>query len=166
MSFRIRAMQAADLAAVFQVQMQTYVPAMVEAPALLAARLQAAPATAWVAQDRQGVAAYLVAYPSRCGKIAALGQPFQVAADANALYLHDLAVAPRLAGRGAGGALARQAWQYAGQMGWRYSCLVSVQDTRAFWQQLGYREPGELSAQQQAGLQSYSGQAYYLVKDL
>ena len=47
MSYRIRAMQAADLAAVFQVQTQTYVPAMLEAPALLAA-----PASAWLIRSR------------------------------------------------------------------------------------------------------------------
>ncbi|MFZ6843250.1 GNAT family N-acetyltransferase [Undibacterium sp. RuTC16W] len=154
-----RLMQAADLPAVYAIQNLCYVSAMVEPLALLQSRWRSAPDTSWVAEDEQGICAYLFAYPSIRGKITRLGADFAIAAAPDCLYLHDLAVAPRAAGQGAGAGLVQTALQNA--MGLRYSCLVSVQSTRQFWQRQGYTEQTELDQEQQACLETYTGPASY-----
>ncbi|MFZ6731221.1 GNAT family N-acetyltransferase [Undibacterium sp. Ji42W] len=159
-------MQPADLAAVYHIQTQAYVADMVEAPALLASRLAAAPACAWVVEQGDQVVAYLAAYPSRHGRISALGQEFQPAQPANALYLHDMAVAPEQAGRGLARAMLASALEYAGAQGWQYACLVSVQSTRSYWQNQGFMAQTELNEEQKAKLDTYVGPACYMIRTL
>ncbi|MFZ6746423.1 GNAT family N-acetyltransferase [Undibacterium sp. JH2W] len=166
MTVLLRNMQADDLARVYRIQSQVYATEMVEAAELLANRLATAPACAWVAEQDQQLAAYLAAYPSLNGRISALGQDFQVAQPANALYLHDMAVAPEQAGKGLARTLLEFALTYARQQGWQYACLVSVQSTRAYWQRLGFLEQTELNQEQIAKLATYMGPAYYMSRRL
>lgn len=160
----IRPMQLQDVPAVFAVQARAYVPAMVEPAELIAQRWYVAPDTAWVAVAEGSVCAYLMAYPSLHGKIAPLGQVFEPAQQADALYLHDLAVDAAMAGQGIAVQLVQQAWEYMSRTGMKFSCLVSVQSTKAFWERLGYSELVTSSPDQLASLQSYTGPAYYLVR--
>jgi len=114
MSLQIRLMREQDIAAVFEVQTQAYVSAMVEAESIFHARLRAAPTTCWVAEDAAvGVCAYLMAYPSSSGKISSLGSDFDPAREADSLYLHDLAVGTAMHGRGVGVRLVEHAQAYA-----------------------------------------------------
>ncbi|MES2040110.1 MAG: GNAT family N-acetyltransferase [Pseudomonadota bacterium] len=159
-------MQPDDLAAVYHIQTLAYVSAMVEPRALLASRLVAAPDCAWVAEQHSQVVAYLAAYPSTNGRISALGQDFQIAHIPNALYLHDMAVAPEQAGQGLARAMLASALAYAGQQRWQYACLVSVQSTRSYWQGLGFIEQADLNEEQTIKLASYAGPAFYMVKEL
>lgn len=162
----VRTMQPQDLAAVYQIQTLAYVADMVEPPALLASRLAAAPDCAWVVEQEKKVAAYLAAYPSVHGQVSALGQDFQVAQFANAIYLHDMAVAPEQAGQGLARAMLASALAYAGLQGWQYACLVSVQSTRSYWQGLGFIEQTDLNEEQTIKLASYAGPAFYMVREL
>ena len=164
--FDIRIMRETDIVAVFDVQSQVYVPEMVEPANLITARLAASPQTCWVAEDSHGIGAYLMTYPSVHGKISVLGADFQVADPANALYLHDLAVAPRMSGQGVGQGLVQQALAFALAQQWHYACLVSVQDTSRFWQRLGFLPVANVQPEQRAILQSYSGPAIYCVRQL
>ncbi|MCC2957465.1 GNAT family N-acetyltransferase [Massilia sp. IC2-477] len=157
----IRAMRAADLDAVLAVQAACYPPAMQEAAAVVLARVSAAGDTCIVAEDDRGVCAYLFAYPSTLGMVTPLGAEFAPAADADTLYLHDLAVAPRAHGRG----LARRLVEHllARAQGLSASALVSVQDTAGFWTTLGYRPANSACAD---ALASYPGEARYMVRPL
>ena len=167
MSLQIRLMREQDIAAVFGVQTQAYVSAMVEAESIFRARLRVAPATCWVAEDVDvGVCAYLMAYPSTRGKISSLGSDFDPARDADSLYLHDLAVGTAMHGRGVGVQLVEHAQAYARSTGWTTLHLVSVQSTKAFWQKQGFVEVTALSPEQTSALMTYSGPAYYCVKQL
>ncbi|MBC3869522.1 GNAT family N-acetyltransferase [Undibacterium oligocarboniphilum] len=159
-------MQEQDLDAVFHVQTQAYVPQMVESMVLLRERLQVAANCCWVACDALGAGAYLMSYPSVSGKISRLGESFWVAAMPDTLYLHDVAVGQRLAGKGIGVALIQQALQYARQQGWRHVGLVSVQDTLAFWQKQGFSVCEGPPPGQEVALQTYSGVAYYCERKL
>lgn len=159
-------MQPQDLAAVFDIQSLAYVSDMVEALPLLAARLQSAPDTAWVTEQDGRIIAYLAAYPGIGGRISALGQAFSPASTPNALYLHDLAVDPAHAGKGLAQAMIAHAFAYVQQHNWQYVCLVSVQSTMAFWQRRGFVVQTEFDQQQAEKLASYSGAAFYMIKDL
>ena len=166
MSITIRKMRLADVVAVYAIQTEVYVAAMIEAPSLIRDRWLSAPDTAWVAADAQGVCAYLVAYPSLRGSITRLGNTFTLAQNSTCLYLHDLAIAQRASGQQLGTSLVTQALKYASDQEYLYSALVSVQDSHGFWQKLGYLEQHALSQDQLSCLHTYVGNATYFVKTL
>lgn len=162
----VRAMTADDVTAVLAIQAECYVPEMNEAATVIRGRLQSSPDSAWVLEDAQGVAAYLVAYRSVLGKVTALGAGFAPAAVPDTLYLHDLAVAKRARGTRAGAVLVEQAWVMARREALAYSALVSVQNSRAFWTQLGYRLTDTLHPRQAEHLASYSTECGYMTATL
>jgi predicted N-acetyltransferase YhbS len=157
---RMAPMAEADLRAVLAVQAACYPPAMQEGADVVRARLRASPDTVLVARDGDGVCAYLFAYPSRLGKVTPLGGGFSVPATPDTLYLHDLAVAPRAAGQGVARRLVDAMLARAG--GLRHSALVSVQDSRRFWESLGYLP----AAGDAAALATYPDDALYMTKRL
>lgn len=161
-----RAMTPDDLPAVMAVQAACYPPAMVEPMALLADRLASAPALSFLLEDADGVYAYLFCYPSQLGKVTRLGDRFRLPAAPDCLYLHDLAVAPRAAGRGAGPRLVRAAWAAGRAQGLAHSALVAVQASQAFWERLGYARFAALAETERAPLDSYPGAACYMARVL
>lgn len=160
-----RLAKAQDLPALHAIQAESYPPAMQENEVVILQRLQQAPASCWIAEDEAGACAYLFAYPSRLGAVTPLEGGFAVAADANTLYLHDLAVSRRMTGRGVGRLLFNLAMEFALARRMPYSALVSVQDSCRYWMKLGY----ELSApapEHRDCLQGYPEEARYMVKSL
>jgi len=151
-----------DLEGVLGVQAACYPPAMQEPAHVVLARLAASPGTVLIARDDAGVCAYLFAYPSRLGKVTPLGGAFAVAAEPDTLYLHDLAVAPRAAGQGVARTLVARLHDDAAVRGLRHAALVSVQDSLAFWESLGYAQ----AAGDRAALATYPGDAHYMTKRL
>lgn len=166
MSATIRRLTAADLDAVMRVQAACYPPALNEERALFARRLAAAPETAWLAESAGTACAYLFCYPSRPGGITPLGGDFSPSRSATALYLHDLAVAPAVAGQGLGGRLVATAVSTAQRLGLVQASLVAVRDAEKFWQAQGFQRAGELTAEQQALLAGYGPAAVYMQRPL
>ncbi|WP_199917036.1 GNAT family N-acetyltransferase [Parazoarcus communis] len=162
---RYRNMSSGDLAAVMAVQAEAYGDGFIEGIDVIAARLEAAPKTAWVAEDGSGVCAYLVGYPSVAGRMTALGGPFRVAREPDCLYLHDLAVSPRSAGLRIGPSLVRNALAFAEGAQLKSSALVSVQASKAFWLRQGYCVAMPV-AEESAKLESYPGDAVYMARRL
>lgn len=161
-----RLMTAADLPAVMAVQAACYPPAMVEPMEVLADRLASAPTLSFLLEDAAGACAYLFCYPSRLGKVTRLGARFVLPPVPDCLYLHDLAVAPRAGGRGAGPRLVQAAWTASRALGLGHSALVAVQASQAFWARLGYAPVAVLAAAERAHLDSYTGAACYLARTL
>lgn len=166
MSATIRRLTAADLDAVMRVQAACYPPELNEERALFARRLAAAPETAWLAESAGTACAYLFCYPSRPGRITPLGGDFAPSRSATALYLHDLAVAPAVAGQGLGGRLVATAVATAQRLGLVQASLVAVRDAEKFWQAQGFQRAGELTAEQQALLAGYGPAAVYMQRPL
>ena len=160
--FSIRLMHDPDIPAVLDIQAQAYANDLLESEAVIRARRASAPRHAWVAEDDQGVCAYLFAYHSRLGKVTPLDGEFRSPAQPDCLYLHDLAVARRAAGRRIGPALVREALGQARQQQLRFSALVSVQDSQAFWNRMGYAEH-QPDPEHAAHLHSYQVPATYMV---
>src|SRR3546814_11969477 len=106
---------------------------------------------------------YLFAYHSRLGKVTPLDGEFCTDGEADCLYLHDLAVAVRAAGRGIGPALVRHNLQQAGAAQLRSSALVSVQDSTGFCSRLGSEAYDELDPPQASNLAIYTIPAVYIV---
>lgn len=164
--FSLRPMQEPDIPAVLSIQETCYATDMHEEEAVIRARLHAFPDLAWVAEDALGVCAYLFAYRSRVGKVTPLDGEFKRHDEPDCLYLHDLAVASRAAGKGIGPALARHNLQQARAQKLRYCALVSVQDSHGFWSRLGYVPHAELDPPQAGHLASYRSPAVYMVREL
>jgi ribosomal protein S18 acetylase RimI-like enzyme len=160
----LRRMRESDLDAVLAVQAGAYPPAMQEAADLLRARLRSAPSTALVACLGGAVCAYVFAYPSLLGRVTPLDAPFAPAAAPDTLYLHDLAVAPHALGRGLARRMVARLLARAAADGLRHAALVSVQESRAFWESLGYRE--DEGRPPCAALASYPGAAIYMTRAL
>ena len=159
----IRAMRLDDVDALLGVQAECYPPAMNEPAAVLAARWQACPDTAWVALGPDGqVGAYLVACRSRRGYVTPLGAALAHHPQADVMYLHDLAIGRALRGQGVAARLvgaAREAARVAGLQG---LALVSVNDTVSFWQGFGL-QPAPVDAGGEQALGTYQGRAVYMV---
>ena len=159
MPLTIRPMLPFDLDAVLRVQAACYPPAMQEAGEIVLQRMTAATGTCLVA-DNAGVCGYLFAYPSRLGQITDLGAPFEIAPQADTLYLHDLAVDPRALGRGLARTLVDTCLALGRANAMTHSALVSVQDSARFWQALGYRA----GAAHAPDLSGYPPGAAYMVR--
>lgn len=162
----IRLMQPTDLAAVMQVQAACYATGLHEAAAVIAARLAVSPQTAWVFEDAQGIGGYLVAYRSEIGAVAPFDQVFVPVEQGACLYVHDVAVSPRLAGQRVAQQVLAQAQCAAMAQGMCGSGLVSVQGSQAFWQRLGYQvlSPLHMRLDARTALQSYGVGAVYMTQ--
>lgn len=161
--FTLRKMQARDIPHVLSIQQEAYSSELLETEPVIRARLAEAGEHALVAEDAQGVCGYLFAYRSRVGKVTPLDGEFQPHPQADCLYLHDLAVARRAAGRGVGPALVQHNLGQARTRKMRFSALVSVQDSHGFWSRLGYRRHETLEQPQARNLASYRIPAVYMV---
>jgi predicted N-acetyltransferase YhbS len=163
--FGCRLAKTDDIPAIHAIQKECYPALMQEKIDVIVQRLLAASDTCWIAEDNAGPCGYLFAYPSKLGTVTALGRSFSIDFNADTLYLHDLAVSERTAGKGIGNALVEVAMQIAKRMNLHYSALVSVQDSRPYWMRRGY-EDDTPAAQYADHLGGYPEGAVYMVKRL
>ena len=159
-------MQRADLPAILAIQDECYPEEMCEDAAVVQQRLAVAGEHAWVAKDDAGACAYLFGYLSQVGKVTRLGAGFEQSAQPDCLYLHDLAVSPRAKGLGLGPWLVVHALESARARKLGSSALVSVQQSRVFWERLGYRVHDDLGEAELRDLATYASPAWYMVKPL
>jgi len=164
LSALLRPATPADVSAVMALQALAYGPALLEPATVMARRLASAAGRCWLAQDADGPCAYLLTHRTRLGHVTPLGGDFEPADGCNSLHLHDLAVAPRAAGRGLGGRLVALALRCAADEGLAWSSLVAVQGSQPFWQAHGYAVGAvPLGPQQAARLAGY-GAAVYMTR--
>lgn len=163
--FVCRVMQRDDLASVIRIQAEAYIDEILESDEVIAARFAAVPDTSWVVEGKSGVCGYLVGYLSYSGHVTPWGQTFSHKTDADRLYLHDLAISKSAAGFGLGPMLVKYALMQAQQRALRGAALVSVQDSKGFWQKLGFSEYPGLTPTQQEYLATYTGPAFYMTQD-
>ena len=159
-------MQPCDLAAAVLIQTECYAGTLLEDARVFASRLTAFPDLTWVAVDAMGPCAYLFAYRSRLGGVTPLDGDFPSYDRADCLYLHDLAVSPRAAGKGIGPALVAHALVQGTEQKLRYSALVSVQESQKFWSHQGYSAYDRLDGDQAKNLASYQTKAIYMTRQL
>lgn len=164
--FICRAMQLCDLDAVVRIQAEAYVDEILETDEVIRARFAQTPDTSWVVERAGEVCGYLVGYQSALGEVSPWGSEFAHKPESTALYLHDLAISKSAAGCGLGSMLVDHALIEARQRELRAAALVSVQNSKSFWQKLGFHECDQLDDIQQYNLASYSGPAIYMTREL
>lgn len=160
-----RAMTPADLDGVVAVAQLSF-PDHREERACFANRLDLHPEGCFVlAADNGPVMGYLVAYPWRRNAAPALNVLIDaVPADAEVLYLHDLALHPATRGGGHTRPVVERLAAQARDAGWPALALVAVNDATSFWARNGFEvqtPPG--MAEKLAG---YGDDARYMVRQL
>lgn len=158
----LRPIRDTDLDAVLRVQAACYPPLMQEAAGVVRSRIRSAFDTSFVAEIEGQVGAYVFAYRSTRGAVTPLDAPFDVAGDGDTLYIHDLSVAPAAAGQGLARRLVERLRALAREQGLAQCALVSVQDSRAFWERLGFRVSACNGETDRLALASYPPVALYM----
>ena len=164
--FLCRAMRACDIEDVIRIQAEAYREEMIESDEVIQKRFAQTPDTSWVVERAGNVCGYLVGYRSRIGEVTPWGCDFSHKLFADTLYLHDLAISKSAAGYGLGQLLVIHALQEASALDLANAALVSVQNSKIFWEKLGFKEYMALPEIQQQHLASYSGNAFYMSRHL
>lgn len=160
-----RPMGVADIGAVVAVARLAF-PDHFEARECFEERLSLFPEGCFALAGAEGVKGYLIAYPWPPGSVPPLDSLLgALPRGREAFYLHDLAFDPDVRGQGhARPVIARLAAQLRAG-GARRIALVSVNNSRAFWQGMGF-EPIASDATARSKLESYGSDATYMVREL
>lgn len=136
----VHPMRPEDLTAVLDIQALCYDAAKLESRRSFFAKLEASPATCFMARIAEAPAGYLVAVPAEVNSPPPLhGEDYHVPPNADALYLHDLAVHPEVRGSGIAAVLIEAYFQAVRQQGFRLACLTAVNGAGQFWERYGFR---------------------------
>lgn len=155
-----------DAASLIAVQRACYGDSLIESAEVYRRRL-ASPAGLSLGAIRHGaLVAYLAAYRSRLGKVTPLHGDFASEDLPDALYLHDLAVRPTLAGQGVGQRLVASLVAGVSAEGLGQVALVAVPGARRYWAGRGFRQGRLADADQQRHLATYGPGAVYLTRPL
>ena len=158
----VRPLTAADLPGLLAVQRACYGPGYVESAEVFARRLRNPAQCSQVAESAGAVVAYLAAYPSLWGKVTPLHGDFEAVAQADTLYLHDMAVHPAHTGQGLAPALLAPLLHSARAQGLRHSALVAVQGAQNYWARHGYTPQALQDTAQRQRLAGYGADAVYM----
>ena len=165
----LRPLQPSDVEGLMAVQAACYGADYLESAELYAQRLACAHQASLGIEcpHTRRLKAYAAAYWSNPDKLTPLRGAFAAPAQGEqVLYLHDMAVAPAWAGRGAARRLLDSLLRRARAQGVRRAALVSVQGSQAYWSRQGF-VPRELPPGEQRGhLLSYGEDAVYMVAPL
>ena len=159
-----RAMRLEDLPMVVQIAEQVHLD-YPESPAVFAERLSLYPAGCWVVADAaQCVHGYAITHPALLGQPPSLNTLLQqLPAQANCLYLHDVALTTTIRQFGLGAALVAMIRQRAAQEGLGHIALVAVNDSPAYWRRQGFASYVHEDEALRQKIASYDAAAAYLV---
>jgi len=156
-------MAAVDLPAVLTVAEQVH-PNYPESEAVFAERLMLHPAGCLVLAGGEGASGYVLSHPWRYGQVPALDSLLgALPGDADAYYLHDLALLPQMRGAGAASACVERLAAHARTEGFDRMALVAVGGSAGFWRRQGFREVHDEALAR--ALASYDDAARYMVRD-
>jgi GNAT superfamily N-acetyltransferase len=139
MTTSVRRMTAIDLVEVNRIQQEAYAAPLWERIAVFEEKLNYFPAGCWLCEIDGLAAGYLFSHPGSLSAPPALNEFFPSRpADVDCYFIHDVAVRPMFRGSGVGSQLAKQALQIAVDQGFADAALVSIQNSRAYWQRHGF----------------------------
>ena len=164
LKFTCRPMHVDDLSDVMRIQSEAYVDEICESETVISSRFAKVPDRSWVVENEIGTCGYLMGYFSNVGTVTQWGAEFIHKADADYLYLHDLAISKAATGYRLGPLLVGHASLYARHHHLSGIALVSVQNSKRFWEKMGFREFVDLTLAQRENLASYAGPAFYMTQ--
>ena len=157
-------LQATDMGAVVAIAGRVH-PAHPERPAVLAEKQRLFPAGCRKLLAGDAMCGYALAHPWLLATPPALDAFLaSLPADADCLFIHDVAVLPAARGSGAGAAYIAEAEAVARAHSWPAIALIAAYGTARLWQRFGFVAPA--AAPPAAKLAAYGAQARYLVRHL
>ena len=157
---QIRFLKTADMADVLRIQDYCYTEIEPESFDSLRAKILASPSTCLIAESSEGAVGYLIAAPIIYPNLPALNSPtFELAAGADTLYIHDLAVDRDGQGKGVAQSMVRASIDAAKRSGLSRACLVAIQNSQSFWEQFGFETVAEPADELVPKLASYGADA-------
>ncbi|MCP4562146.1 MAG: GNAT family N-acetyltransferase [Bosea sp.] len=157
-------MAAADLPTVIAVAAQVH-PDYPEGEGIFAERLALHPAGCLVLAGGEGIGGYVLSHPWRLGQVPALDSLLgALPDDADAYYIHDLALLPSARGGGAASICVDRLAAHANASGFAHMALVAVGSSAGFWRRQGFREAHDEALARK--LASYDSAARYMIRDL
>ena len=165
MSIQIRLMQPTDLPSVWQVQCACYSNFDPETQASLGAKRAASPQSCFVAVRDNILLGYTIAMPWVLGVVPALNDPScELPAQADCLYLHDMAITPTAAGQGVGQRLFEAVSDAGHKLELPKLALTAVSGAEGYWQRFGFVPVAlPLSAEKVA---QYGGNITYMSREM
>lgn len=159
-----RAMTPADLPGVMAVAAEVH-PGYPEDEAVFAERLALFPAGCLSLADPAGLAGYVVSHPWPLLQAPELNSRLgAIPPDADAYYIHDLALLARAQGSGAASRVVGLLEEEARKAGLRRMALIAVNRSAGFWQRRGFRLTHDASLDRK--LASYDDDARYMTREL
>jgi ribosomal protein S18 acetylase RimI-like enzyme len=102
-------------------------------------------------QEEKSILGYLLAHAWHSETPPKLYQPLPEGSRGSILFLHDLALSKRAAGRGVGSEMVKHLLDSATSSGFQKALLVSVQDSVLFWKKHGFVEVTNQQANESYG---------------
>lgn len=137
-------------------------PGLPESAPVFAERVKLYPAGCLVLEEDGQVCGYAISHPIRHCQPPALDSFLgKIAADADQYYIHDVAILPRLRGRGLAASCIGQLLVVAKR--YLTTSLVSVYGTESFWARFGF-VPVLVDEDLQVKLRDYGADAVYLLR--
>lgn len=157
-------LQATDMDGVAAIAAQLH-PALTERLEVLAEKLRLFPAGCRKLVAGDAMCGYALAHPWLLAEPPALDAFLStLPADADCLFIHDVAVLPEARGSGAAAAYMAEAEAVARADHWPAIALIAAYGTVRLWQRFGFRPSA--AAPPAAKLAAYGAQARYLVRRL
>lgn len=129
-----------DMESVLSIQRKCYVPLLLEEAETFLKKLAMFPAGCLCARTETGLAGYVFAHPWITDEIVPLnGNTRTLPERCDALYIHDLAVAPESRGMGTARALIDAIFAVARSHNLANLSLVAVQNSEPFWEHWGFK---------------------------
>lgn len=163
---RIRGLLEEDFARIAEIQAACYGTQLQEELDSLRAKWQASAGACLVGEYAAHVDGYLFAIPTKRELLPSWNaQVCHPPANADGLYLHDMAVSPAARGKGISQALVQALVAIAFDAGHGFIQLVAVQNSAAFWQKVGFAEV-LVNDEVRGQLKSYGADAVLMRREL
>ena len=158
--FQLKLLKSDYMADVLRIQDYCYTEIEPESLKSLQAKILASPNTCLIAESSEGAVGYLIAVPIVYPHLPTLNAPtFELLADADTLYIHDLAIHGAGRGKGVAQALVGASFDAAKHSGLSRACLVAIQNSQKFWEQFEFEVVAEPADDLRAKLASYGARA-------
>jgi ribosomal protein S18 acetylase RimI-like enzyme len=157
---QLNLLKSDHMADVLRIQDYCYTEIEPESRESLQAKILASPSTCLIAESSESAVGYLIAVPIIYPHLPTLNAPtFELPADADTLYIHDLAIHGAGRGKGVAQALVRASIDAAKRSGLSRACLVAIQNSQSFWEQFGFKTVAEPPDGVLHKLRSYGAEA-------
>ena len=141
----IRVIRDPDWPAIDRIQRECFPPSAIESREVLQSIARHSPETCLLAEASEPLG-YVLAHPWTPDDLPPLHANLPaIPADASSLFFHDLAVTPAARGAGLARRLVEELLATACRRGLTHGSLLSVQDSRQFWERYGFQERPDLT---------------------